>query len=607
MSSRGILDGQWADQYKYMRSSASSFWLQHLHPRRLRARPIRTFSLIAACFFLLTLWSRSSSEPSINFWVKYPSYPPTRQRPEDTPMLLSGRHAMNKNETAPLGLGRSAPSFHLLIPVSHKSASLCRTVTSSMILNYPPPTLISYGKSTSDGSTEYSAMVDRIAGIYNYLAYSTQLNDDDLVLIVDSQDVFFQLPAEVLVQRFQDLLRETNEKLLRKYGTITLDLPFRKEGKQTLQKYSQRVLFAASKTCISSLSQDPGCVTVPQSSLPPDAYGWKTDTEGHLNRPRWLKPGAVMGQVGDLRLIYAEILHYVHQHRNSRGDYLAMTQMFGRQEYLRELERRNSASRLKEWLYRQIGISDASNLTGAIPPHLTAGARYEYGIGVDYESRLFFNMFNAKMDVEWLHYHNVSTTSAVQMKHGVPRERRLMLPEDLDPVKLGNPFVQPRFTKDDWPNPPWNATLDKLPNYRNHTWRDLPLMTNIHSASVPALLHLDGDKSVRDKWWSEMWYQPWARALLRKYMRTGSGFDASQSALMGGQEWWDMRGGKGGLWTDKGEWLNYGEVCGSYTRDVFDDDLGPFGQENGEDADEPVYNQFGNVIKGKEDLASTPW
>lgn len=94
-----------------------------------------------------------------------------------------------------------------------------------------------------------------------------------------------------------------------------------------------------------------------------------------------------------------------------------------------------------------------------------------------------------------------------------------------------------------------------------------------------------------------MWYQPWARALLRKYMRTPLGFDVAQSALLGGQEWWDLRGGKGGIWTGQGEWMDYGEVCRGFERDIFEDGFGPWGKENGSD-DGPVYNQFGNVVKG---------
>jgi hypothetical protein len=60
-----------------------------------------------------------------------------------------------------------------------------------------------------------------------------------------------------------------------------------------------------------------------------------------------------------------------------------------------------------------------------------------------------------------------------------------------------------------------------------------------------------------------------------------------------------MRGGRGGLWTDDENWVTLSEVCEGQERDLFDDDLGPWAKENG-DPDEPVYNQFGNLVKGKE-------
>jgi hypothetical protein len=468
-----------------------------------------------------------------------------------------------------------------------------------MILNYPPPTLVRYGRELPQGSSGHEYMVDRITGIYNFLAYTPRLQDHDIVLIVDGFDIFFQLPPEVLITRYQALLRETNAKLREKYGMVTVERPFRKDGVETLQKYSQRVIFSASKECFYGLLGDAGCVSVPRSTLPPDAYGWKTDTQGQLTRPRWLKPGAVIGQVADLKLIYAQVLRFVEEHRAVEGDYLALTQMYGRQEYVRELERRRTSSGFKELLYRWIGISEASNIT-RVSPHLEPGQRYEYGIGLDFESRLFFNAIQSKQDVEWLRYNNVSKTSSAQMEHRVPREHRLLLPDDVSERTLGNPFTQPKFSKNEYINPPWNATLDKLPS--NHSWHSIPLLTNVHSAEVPVLVHMNmKDKpTTRDAWWSKMWYFPWARALLRKYIRAQTGFDAAQHALLGGLNWWDLRGGAGGVWTDKGEWIDYPEVCSGFERDLFADGFGVFGEESGDGYGDPVYNQFGNLVKGRE-------
>jgi len=52
-----------------------------------------------------------------------------------------------------------------------------------------------------------------------------------------------------------------------------------------------------------------------------------------------------------------------------------------------------------------------------------------------------------------------------------------------------------------------------------------------------------------------------------------------QAAMEGGDRWWDLRGGKGGVWTNRWEWLDWNEVCGGFHEEVFGDDRGVFGSE----------------------------
>ncbi|PLB38440.1 glycosyltransferase domain-containing protein [Aspergillus candidus] len=602
MASLGAPGSPWGDQYHSVRSTVSTL-AEKTSYRRLRARPTRALFLTVGFFiFVLTLLWRTPTkkEDTENYYLKFPSHKPSNARPEDLQIVPSAGQIPNTTDTLPNNLQKANPSFHLVIPARRKSSMLCRTLVSAMIMNYPPPTLVGYGKNPPEAATEWSLMVERIQDMNNFLQHAPHVKDDDFVLIADGDDVYFQLPPEIMIRRFQDLLKENNAKLRRKYGFVAVEDPANGGAEIIEQKYSQRVLFGASKDCFPNMTLDAGCASVPDSTLPPDAYGWDTDTDRNLIRPRFIKPGAAIGMVADLKLIYAEILRFVDRQRWSRGDYLALTQMFGRQEYVRELERRRTSSPFTEWMYDMIGISDATNMTKVHHPFLEPGQRYEFGIGIDYESRIFFNELMSKGDVEWLKYNDVERTSAVQMEHGVPREHRLLLPYDLSPENLGNPFIHPKYGRNEILNPPLSFNLDALPNPNNRSWSNLPLMTNIHSTSVPAMIHLDGDHSIRDHWWQKMWYHPWARALLRKYVRSPIGFDAAQSALLGGQEWWDLRGGKGGIWTDKGEWIDFGEVCTGFERDIFNDELGQWRQEGGEGHAEPVYNQFGNLVKGKE-------
>jgi hypothetical protein len=442
-------------------------------------------------------------------------------------------------------------------------------------------------------------MVERIKRARNYLRDSKTVHDRDLVLMVDGEDTFFQLPPKILVERFQSIVRSNNQKLRKKYGLAQVENEKDDVAPELVQKYTQRVLFGASKLCYPGLQDDAGCASVPESSLPPDVYGWKTDVypDGSLNRPRWLNPGAVIGQAADLRLIYDEVLRLVDTRANKSGDYKALTQMYGRQEVIRELERRRTVSNFKEFIYYMVGISDATNLTG-ISVHLETGHRYEYGIGVDFESQLFFSQSSSLKDVEWVKFANITKMSALQMQHGVPREHRLLLPEDIG--ALPNPFVQSRFAKESTQRPIWNATLDKLPNPDDHSWHNISLMTNVHSATVPVIAHLDGDHKLRNAWWEKMWFFPWARALLRKYVRDSHGFDAAQSSLLGGQDWLEVRGGRGGIWTDDETWTTFAEICKGEERDLFDDGFGPWSKEH-DNPDDPVYNQYGSLVAGKEE------
>ncbi|OQE16071.1 hypothetical protein PENFLA_c029G04772 [Penicillium flavigenum] len=577
--------------------SASVLWpVSH---RRSRSNRIKTIGLsVIALFFFFLMLQSSSTRVEPDFWTKFPSRHPFPQRPEDAQVLLPPRTDINVNDTLPHDLDKPNPRLHVLVPGSRGSRGVCRTLTSAMILGYPPPTLIGYGHD-SPGATEAERMVDRITRVRNYLRDSKTVHDRDFVLLVDGADSFFQLPPKVLVERFQAIIRENNRKLRDKYGFAEVEGQKPGAAPEMVQKYTQRVLFGASKICYPGLLDDPGCVSVPESSLPPDVYGWKTDVypDGSLNRPRWLNPGAVIGQAADLRLIYDEVLRLVELRSNKSADYQALTQMYGRQEVIRELERRRTSNDFEELLYRMVGISDAANITG-INLRLETGHRYEFGIGVDFESQLFFNQIMSRKDVEWVKFGNITKMSALQMEHGVPREHRLLLPQDI--ATLPNPFIQSRFAKESTQRPVWNATLDKLPNPRERTWHNISLMTNVHSATVPVLAHLNGDPKLRNTWWENMWFFPWGRALLRKYVRDSHGFDAAQSSLLGGQDWLHVRGGRGGIWTGDENWVTLSEVCNGQERDLFDDDLGPWAKEDG-DPDEPVYNQYGSLIAGKEE------
>ena len=95
-----------------------------------------------------------------------------------------------------------------------------------------------------------------------------------------------------------------------------------------------------------------------------------------------------------------------------------------------------------------------------------------------------------------------------------------------------------------------------------------------------------------------MWFSFNSRALLRRYIRSTQSKEAAYAAATGGQTWWDTRGGRGGVWTDKATWMEWGQVCKKTEDEVFADGKGRWGRE---DQSGNVVNSFGKVMEGYDD------
>jgi hypothetical protein len=72
------------------------------------------------------------------------------------------------------------PKFHLLITTTGPTPNLCKTLLSAAVLNYPPPTLITYGATEGD----WRLGADVIHHTYSFLK-SKEVHRDDLVLVVE--------------------------------------------------------------------------------------------------------------------------------------------------------------------------------------------------------------------------------------------------------------------------------------------------------------------------------------------------------------------------------------------------------------------------------------
>lgn len=457
------------------------------------------------------------------------------------------------------------PILHLLIPVSETSANLCKTLVSSMILNYPPPELINFGHKDKDINVAHTA---KIRGVSEFLQNSWHIKDDDLILMIDGYDVWFQLPPEIMISRFQIEIDHNNERLRRKFGTVPTP-----DGSGHTPRISEKIIFGADKLCWPNALSDPACAAVPESPLPPDSWGPQTDKDplGYQNRPTWLNSGTIMGKAVAMRALYSYAMQKIDQEgRGVLGDQFVLAEIFGEQEYQREVLRQNTSNKWLDWLSSKLGTSGAPNISN-VRMDAVPGRNYEYGIGLDYESQLFCTMTHSHRDVDWLSFNDTDSVSQAQAQHGIPNPEPIALPLDIQ--RAWNPFVPVHHPKSIKSSASTGDVPDKIPDPAIRGWENVPLATNVHSEAVPALLHFNGEKAFIDKWWPRMWFHPWARALLGQQVRQSTTSSTGKLAREGDQAGRPTRGRLGGVWTSKGKWMGWHDVCGRFEAETFNDGI----------------------------------
>ncbi len=503
------------------------------------------------------------------------------------------------------------PKFHLLIPATSANVSLCRTLVSAAILNYPPPTLLHYDPN-SGANTEIK---NDILYIYKFLN-NKDLGDEDLVMVADIH-MWFQLPAQVLVDRYSRLVAMSDAGLARKYG---LD----EEGKL---KYRTKVLFAASKWCELRAGAEDGkephglCEAAPGSSLPDDLYGPLTDrVESKRTRPRYLSRSTHIGRVADLRVLYATALH-----SHAGNQQTTFSVLFAAQSITREQQRLASKSTVsKFWSGRARGkVDKLLRVFSGYVPEMTLNPQEvaQLGVGLDYESKIFQSMVLSTEDIRPVKFEQKTLIASPSRLAAQSFIRPLQLPADLDNSAIPPPYkVLPVPVVGGVADEPW-LEIDKLPLSKQ--WSSIPLLTNIFSpgSSVPASINLNNfdtigpasmdetpgfttatatTRELEEVIWPRTWFYSHARALMRRYLRSPTGHVGAVEADNGGAGWWDLRGGFGGVWTDGGHYLEWNEVCGKYDDVMFGDGLGELGKEEKSRMGGKKINKYGNpVVVGK--------
>ncbi|KAF8418605.1 hypothetical protein EV426DRAFT_513501, partial [Tirmania nivea] len=270
--------------------------------------------------------------------------------------------------------------LHLFIPVNQPGLLFCKSLASAIINTYPPPILINFNTTYAKPKLAHGA---KLAGMAEYLRnpphggpgvgkQPTGNWETDLVLFADGFDIWYQLPADVLIRRYAHF--RTNVKGSGWTSSAPAPAP---------------VIFGADKQCWPNKSDSPPCKLAPESTLPKDAYGVDTtdkvigDSGYKKFRPRFLNSGTVFGEWGSMREVYGKAANKAAD-RVKAGTEVLSDQGVLADVWGEDLER----DELNQKLAAIGEDSVRDNVRGM-------------GMIMDYESRLFQTMTHSHDDVKW--------------------------------------------------------------------------------------------------------------------------------------------------------------------------------------------------------------
>ena len=406
-----------------------------------------------------------------------------------------------------------------------------------------------------------------IPGTLAFINTLSMRNDEDLILVVDGYDIWFQLSPQIMIDRYHQMNQRADERLHTRLGKNIMNT----EG------ISQKIVISSQKNCWPGNGDDVQCYAVPESPLPRYIYGPQTDTiaKGRKDlypqqrlRQRWLNSGFILGPVKDMRRLYERAQERAITDINMIGDDQGVfARIWGQQEYQREFLSPRGGGPWKR------GIA-------ASPPRKAfeaeKGTNYEFGVGLDYGSELSQPTKYCEHDLEWLVFGNRSSIDEAVKAQEITHTRADTLPADL--INEPPPFTSlGRGSPSILPGTP-------LPN----SWNDTPLWTNLWTGTIPAIVHhnahKDDLKSLRKTLWNRMWFQPYARALLQASEPEGAqpmAVDKKKKAWSSSSTRSLGLGAKTINETQSG-WVTWNELCSIEDQEeVFRDDGGPWAEQAG--------------------------
>lgn len=351
---------------------------------------------------------------------------------------------------------------------------------------------MNWNKTFNDPTRRFGGShIAKIYGVLDYLTAASsddanpgdRLGDNDLVIMVDAYDVWFQLPPEVLLRRFHETNQQANARLAHEWGSLE-DVPMK-----------QTIVVSGQKRCYpdNGRPSELHCDAVPESLMREDLYGDNTDdpwdTTRHQMRPRYVNSGTVMGPAGDMQRLFRRITEKVEREEAAGlevySDQGLLGEVFGEQSVWRNLRRK----------WQQAGSTE-------VPEEAIVMMQdtWEYHLGVDYKQGLFVSTFYEEYDGRILPLNDKEAVQKASSSLGISPVRLSGVPEDLEGVH--NPLLD---LYEDQPA-------------EDFEWGKLPLYGDLYTTAVPAILHhnanLHGAKKRRTTWWDRPWFFQHLRALV---------------------------------------------------------------------------------------------
>ena len=455
----------------------------------------------------------------------------------------------------------------MLIPASHEDVNLCKVLVSAAILGYPTPVIINWEKKFEDtGLVENGSHLGKITGVLDYVQTLDSKHDDDIALMVDGFDIWLQLRPQTLLDRYFAINRRANERIRSELGAKVAE-------KHDIR---QDVVFGCQKRCWPWTFDDPPCYAVPNSSLPPDIFGSRTDTPSdneenpYINdRPRFLVSGTAVGTVKAFKKLLNQAKAQLLYEPNFGSDQYIFSHVFGDQEIWREAIRRDS---LGYWdgkgdlhsHFNEKHIKEVRDKAKARPD-----GKFEFGIGIDYGSEIVLNTVFAEDDTGWLTWNNENEIFKAQEERNVPPHHRAIdLPTDVQ-------NALPPF---------WTFSQENISRWTS--WGEVPLFTNIYTGIQPVVIHhnahRNGLKSLREAWWPLIWFQKHTRTLLDAHIYAPvipvahAGYNDDSKRAYWSYEIWKggARNGAANLEEPGEGWVRLDEMCRAHHEELFRDGLG---------------------------------